>query len=110
MLGVFIVCRGNASVNVRKGIYCLDDPFQGVALYRLDDDRCAKTFGVVRKRTQPRTRQVCFVNDAGFVVSGSDHGIIYVFDQWSDNKIVDELNVGNADWVQTITVGSILYL
>ncbi|KAF7369713.1 WD40 repeat-like protein [Mycena venus] len=94
---------GNASVNVRKGIYCLDDPFQGVALYRLDDDRRAKTFEVTRKRNSARARQVCFANDAGFVVSGSDHGKIYVFDRWSDNKIVDELNVGNADWVQTIT-------
>ncbi|KAF7335734.1 WD40 repeat-like protein [Mycena venus] len=94
---------GNASVNVRKGIYCLDDPFQGVALYRLDDDRRAKTFEVTRKRNSACARQVCFANDAGFVVSGSDHGKIYVFDRWSDNKIVDELNVGNADWVQTIT-------
>ncbi|KAF7324373.1 WD40 repeat-like protein [Mycena venus] len=101
---------GNASVNVRKGIYCLDDPFQGVALYRLDDDRRAKTFEVTRKRNSARARQVCFANDAGFVVSGSDHGKIYVFDRWSDNKIVDELNVGNADWVQTITVGRILSL
>ncbi|KAF7334172.1 WD40 repeat-like protein [Mycena venus] len=37
---------GNAIVNSRKGLLCFDDPSQGAALYRLDDEHRVITFSV----------------------------------------------------------------
>lgn len=38
------------------------------------------------------------------VVGGSDHGIVYVFDRMTGNKL-DELKVAERGMVQTVTVG-----
>lgn len=38
------------------------------------------------------------------VVGGSDHGVVYVFDRMTSNKL-DELRVAEGGMVQTITVG-----
>jgi hypothetical protein len=48
-------------------------------------------------------RQVDFLEECKFIVSGSDHGIVYVFDHRSGD-IVDELRVDPREWVQTIAV------
>jgi hypothetical protein len=37
------------------------------------------------------------------IVSGSDHGIVYVFDRRSGERL-DELQVDAGDWVQTVLV------
>ncbi|KAF7359704.1 hypothetical protein MVEN_00694900 [Mycena venus] len=94
---------GNAIVNSRKGLLCFDDPSQGAALYRLDDEHRVITFSVKMAKADLKPRQVCFANDGGFVVSGSDHGIVYVFDRWT-GEIMDELGVAEGDWVQIVTI------
>ncbi|KAJ7348488.1 quinon protein alcohol dehydrogenase-like superfamily [Mycena albidolilacea] len=97
---------GNASINSRKGLLCVDDPFQGVAIYRLDDKHRVSTFNIKVTQPEPRPRQVRFANDGGFVVSGSDHGVVYIFDRWT-GEILDKLGMGTADWVQTVTTADI---
>ncbi|KAJ7850512.1 WD40-repeat-containing domain protein, partial [Mycena olivaceomarginata] len=97
---------GHASINSRKGLLCVDDPFQGVAIYRLDDEHRVSTFNIKVTQPEPRPRQVRFANDGGFVVSGSDHGVVYIFDRWT-GEILDELGMGTADWVQTVTTADI---
>ncbi|KAJ7740784.1 WD40-repeat-containing domain protein, partial [Mycena olivaceomarginata] len=79
---------GHASINSRKGLLCVDDPFQGVAIYRLDDEHRVSTFNIKVTQPEPRPRQVRFANDGGFVVSGSDHGVVYIFDRWT-GEILD---------------------
>ncbi|KAJ7501704.1 quinon protein alcohol dehydrogenase-like superfamily, partial [Mycena galericulata] len=74
---------GDANVHSRKGFFCLDDPFQGVALYRLDDEHRVKTFEIKTTKSYARPRQVCFADDGSCVVSGSDHGTVYIFDRWT---------------------------
>ncbi|KAK7000155.1 WD40 repeat-like protein [Favolaschia claudopus] len=93
---------GDASVNVGKGLFVIDDPHQGVGLYRIDDSRRLKTFEIPQTQENPRPRQVCFADDAKLIVCGSDHGVAFVFDRWNE-QIVDELYFGAADWLQTIT-------
>ncbi|KAK7059490.1 WD40 repeat-like protein [Favolaschia claudopus] len=92
---------GDASVNISKGLFCIDDPHQGVAIYRINDLRRLKTLGIKTKKALPRARNVCFADDAKLVVSGSDHGVGYIFDRWSE-QVVDELYFGVNDWLQTI--------
>ncbi|KAF9457838.1 hypothetical protein BDZ94DRAFT_1325982 [Collybia nuda] len=65
---------GNAAVNPKRGVFCVDDPLQGVALYRLDSGARVRTYEVTAKKT-PRPRQVTFAEDCSVILSGSDHGV-----------------------------------
>jgi WD40 repeat protein len=80
----------------------MDEPSSGTNLYRLEDHTRVKTFPVAVTK-QKRLRQVDFLEECKFIVSGSDHGIVYVFDRRS-GEIVDELRVDPREWVQTIAV------
>ena len=49
---------------------------------------------------------MCFSNQCGDIVCGSDHGVVYVFNRRS-GEVVDELRVDRTEWVQTVTVSII---
>ena len=86
-------------VNVAENVFIVDDPSQGVGLFRLDGTR-SKTFAV--KETKGwRPRQVTFGDEGRSVISGSDHGVVYIFDRRS-RETVDELSLGLECWVQTV--------
>ncbi|KAE9393898.1 hypothetical protein BT96DRAFT_923807 [Gymnopus androsaceus JB14] len=87
-----------------KGVFAIDDPAQGVGLYRMDCTRL-RTFPVKVHKTW-RPRQICFGEDCKLIISGSDHGVVYVFDRRS-GEAVDELTEGRNEWVQTVLATSI---
>ncbi|KAJ7721259.1 hypothetical protein DFH07DRAFT_972336 [Mycena maculata] len=91
---------GDIALDVRKGVLCMDEPSSGTNLYRLEDHTRVKTFPVAVTKRQ-RLRQVDFLDECKFIVSGSDHGIVYIFDRRS-GEIVDELRVDSHEWVQTV--------
>ncbi|KAJ7253303.1 WD40-repeat-containing domain protein [Mycena haematopus] len=93
---------GSADYNQRRGVFCIDDPFQGTVLYRADTETRVRTFEVKLTKPSPRPRQVCFADDCSSVVSGSDHGVVYIFDRRS-GETVDTLRIDANDWVQTVT-------
>ena len=99
---ITVGCSGNAQVNSVRGVFCIDDPAQGAALYRLDSGARVRTYPVAVKKGM-RPRQVSFAEDCSTIVSGSDHGVVYIFDRRS-GEIVDELEMGQDDWMQTILV------
>jgi len=90
-----------------KGVFAIDDPAQGVGLYRMDCIRL-RTFPVKVHKTW-RPRQICFGEDCKLIISGSDHGVVYVFDRRS-GEAVDELTVGRNEWVQTVLVSAVSIL
>ncbi|SJL14553.1 uncharacterized protein ARMOST_18016 [Armillaria ostoyae] len=77
---------GNAAMDCEKDVFCLDDPAQGVMLYRLLDG-------------------VAFAENCRAIVSGSDHGVVYVFERRDSN--VHQLDTGMEDHVQTVTTANI---
>lgn len=91
---VLIFPSGNAAVNARRGVFCVDDPFQGVALYRLDSGARVRTCEVRAKKT-PRPRHVDFAEDCSMIISGSDHGVVYMFDRRT-GQVIDKLKAGNS--------------
>jgi hypothetical protein len=93
---------GDAVVNAKKGVFCIDEPTEGVALYRLDSGARIRTFPIRVTRSE-RPRQVSFTEDCSVIVSGSDHGVVYVFDRRSGD-VVDRLRLDADDWIQTVTV------
>ena len=50
-------------------------------------------------------KQAAFGEKGHIIVGGSDHGIVYVFDQMTGNKMV-ELRVAEQGMVQTVAVGA----
>jgi WD40 repeat protein len=51
---------------------------------------------------------VCFADDARIIVTGSDHGLVYVFDRKS-GRCLDTLKHANEGGVQTITMSEVLF-
>lgn len=51
-----------------------------------------------------RPRQISFLEDCKFILSGSDHGAVYIFDRRSGN-MVDELRDG-GDRIQALAVSA----
>jgi hypothetical protein len=93
---------GNADINVKKDVFIIDDPSQGAALHRFQSKAKVRTYNVKVTKTM-RVRQVVFAEDCRFIVIGSDHGKVYVFDRRSGD-IIDELEMSTNSWVQTVTV------
>ncbi|KAG6849546.1 hypothetical protein H0H93_007561 [Arthromyces matolae] len=92
---------GSVAINPQKGVFCIDDPTEGVGLFRLDSGSRHRTFPVPVKRSW-RPRQVCFAaEDCSVIVSGSDHGIIYVFNRRTGDTM-HKLEIANGNWVQTV--------
>ncbi|KAK0431138.1 Quino protein amine dehydrogenase [Armillaria borealis] len=92
---------GHATVNTAKDVFSIDDPSEGIALYRIVDGAKVKTLPVKTTKTL-WLRQVAFTQDSKIVMSGSNHGIIYVFERRDGS--VSKLTTEGTAWVQTITV------
>ncbi|KAJ7044224.1 WD40-repeat-containing domain protein [Mycena alexandri] len=94
----------DASIDASKSSMCLADPIYGVSVHRLEDDglRKVKSFKVPATKKRTRVRKVSFANQFREIVSGSDHGLIYVFDR-KDGHTVDVLRIDKVKWAQTVT-------
>ncbi|KAJ7056023.1 WD40-repeat-containing domain protein [Mycena amicta] len=91
---------GDVALDAAKGVLCMDDPSTGVNLYRLADRELIKSFSVPVKKFQ-RIRQVRLLNGCTSIVSGSDHGTVYVYDRRS-GSLVAELRLHPNEWTATI--------
>lgn len=90
---------GSAAINSPQGVFCIDDPSQGICVYSLDSHELIRTLAI--PATLWRPRKISFHQaDGSAIVCGSDHGCVYVLDHTS-GRTVDVLHIGN-DWVQTV--------
>lgn len=97
---------GYANMNTKRNLFCIDDPKNGAALFRLCEDKviAMRKFSVPETQTNIRARGVDFTTEDENIVMGSDHGRIYVFNMWS-GKVLCRLDAGSRlSRVQTITV------
>nr|GAT44991.1 predicted protein [Mycena chlorophos] len=86
--------------------FLIDEPAIGAVLYRFEDRARIAAFPVPVRRKK-RARKVAFAEEGKLVVSGSDHGVVYVFDRMGENpEPFDELQVDASKWVQTVLVRS----
>jgi hypothetical protein len=86
---------------VKEDAIILDDVSQGIALYKLSTTDRVKTFSV--PSSQCRSRHISFYDGGSAIITGSDHGNVYIFDRRT-GKVQDIINIGVQDWVQSITV------
>ncbi|KAJ7493942.1 WD40-repeat-containing domain protein [Mycena latifolia] len=97
---------GDAAFNWKDGVFCIDDPASGPALFHVSDQIKSKTYEINRKRKNGRPRKVCFGEQGSIIICGSDHGCVYVFDTHS-GETLDTLSVGSSEWVQVIATAEI---
>ncbi|KAJ7110439.1 hypothetical protein C8R44DRAFT_883587 [Mycena epipterygia] len=98
---------GDAAVNWKEGILCLDDPAAGPTLFRLTDQTKARMFEIPWEREyEVRPRHVRFAENGLAVISGSDHGVVYVFETRTGD-LLQKLEVGVSQWVQAIATAEI---
>jgi WD40 repeat protein len=79
----------------------VDDVSQGVAVFKLSTTDRLKTFDV--PFTTSRLRTVAFHDGNSAIITGSDHGKVYVFDRRTGD-VIDTIDIGIKDWVQSIAV------
>ncbi|KAJ6543231.1 WD40-repeat-containing domain protein [Mycena vulgaris] len=92
---------GDAAFNWRDGVFCLDDPACGPALFRISDQVKAKMYEIEQQRKNGRPRKVRFGEHGATIICGSDHGCVYVFDTRSGKRL-ETLSVGSSEWVQVV--------
>ncbi|KAJ3717358.1 hypothetical protein C8R42DRAFT_644612 [Lentinula raphanica] len=91
---------GHAILNTKDDALILDDVSEGVALFKMGGTERVKTFEVPHREC--RSRNVAFLDGTSTIVSGSDHGAIYMFDRRT-GEVTDRIHVGIRDWVQSIS-------
>ncbi|KAJ7771204.1 WD40-repeat-containing domain protein [Mycena olivaceomarginata] len=74
----------------------------GPTLIRISDQMKIRQFATMSQRkNEVRPRHVRFGEHGTVIVSGSDHGTVYVFDTRS-GQTLQKLPMGSAEWVQTV--------
>ncbi|KAL0564996.1 hypothetical protein V5O48_017037, partial [Marasmius crinis-equi] len=97
---------GHASCTAVKGFYLVDNIFNGATLYRMSDHSLLKEYAVPRKQQIAYPKQAVFGEDSSIVISGSDHGTVYVF-ELREGKLVQELDTRTGNWVQALTTSKV---
>jgi hypothetical protein len=93
-------------MNLKQDVLCMDDPYEGIALCRLTSGDRTTTFLVpaTTLMTRHQVRNVIFHDeDCSQVVTGSDHGAVYVFERRT-KAVIDVLRTGRSEWVQCVAV------
>ncbi|KAJ7197090.1 WD40-repeat-containing domain protein [Mycena haematopus] len=98
---------GSAVVDWREGVLCLNDPYVGPALFRHADQTKARSFEVPRELPgDPLSSDVCFGEKGSTIVTGSDHGTVYVFDIRSGDT-VQKLETGRSKRIKAVATAEI---
>ncbi|KAJ3859060.1 hypothetical protein EV359DRAFT_68492, partial [Lentinula novae-zelandiae] len=71
----------------------------GVVLFKISGLERVRTFAVPSR--ERRSRNVAFHDNGNTLITGSDHGVIYVFDRRTGD-VVDTIYMGVEDWVQSV--------
>lgn len=73
----------------------------------MDDATRLKVLEVPRKKDLAAPKQVALAEDCTVIVSGSDHGIVYVFDR-KTGGLLQRLKTRKDTWVQAVAVSSVV--
>ncbi|KAI0782287.1 hypothetical protein C8Q75DRAFT_737585 [Abortiporus biennis] len=102
-LGTFM----SASIIMKYNIVIIDNVDGSLDLHHLNSGKCIRTFLTEQVRKHV-LRQIAFIENGKFVISGSDCGVIYIFDRKTGSKEQVLCHSANKnDLVQTIVVQEI---
>lgn len=95
---------GNVAINYRRGHFIIDNTVDGFTVLELGDKKFVRSLstGIPSKRLP---KQVAVSEEGRIVVGGSDHGVVYVFEE-STGSVLDVLSHEEQGLVQTIEVST----
>ncbi|KAG1825159.1 hypothetical protein EV424DRAFT_1279667, partial [Suillus variegatus] len=97
-----ILYSGHAVVYSKRGVFIVDNATDGFTLYRLEGDgEPLRTFATGLPSVSV-PKQVAFGEEGKVVVGGSDHGLVYIFDQ-KTGETLETLHHADTGLVQTIS-------
>ncbi|KAJ6472997.1 WD40-repeat-containing domain protein [Mycena sanguinolenta] len=98
---------GGTAVDWSEGFFCLSDPYTGPALFRHANQTKTCSFEVPRElQGGPSSTDVCFGEKGSTIVTGSDHGKVYVFDVRSGDTI-QTLETGRTKRVKAVVTAEV---
>ncbi|KAJ7676495.1 quinon protein alcohol dehydrogenase-like superfamily [Mycena olivaceomarginata] len=97
---------GDAQVDWKEGVVLFDDIFSGPSLWQYHDYTRVKMYYIRGTRDYGRIRNVRFAEGATAVVCGSDHGLVYVFNLQTGERL-QKLDTGSGEWVQAIATAEV---
>ncbi len=96
---------GSAVVDWAQGLICLNDPFFGPGLFHYANQTKVRSFEVRREMPgNAYANDVRFGENGSTIVTGSDHGLVYVFDTRSGDTL-QKLATSRAKRIKAIAVG-----
>jgi hypothetical protein len=104
MSRVLIHISGDVAINYHRGHFVVDNTVDGFTVLELGDKTFVRNLstGISSKRLP---KQVTISEGGRIVVGGSDHGIVYVFEE-STGTILDVLSHEEQGLVQAIEVSA----
>ncbi|KAG1843965.1 hypothetical protein F4604DRAFT_1547576, partial [Suillus subluteus] len=93
---------GHAAVYSKQGIFIVDNATDGFTLYRLEGDGEPVRMFATGLPSMSVPKQVVFREEGKVVVGGSDHGLVYIFDQ-KTGQTLETLHHADTGLVQTIS-------
>ena len=96
---------GNADIDLERRLCVVDNVGNGFDIYKIDSGHFVRTF-VTREPIKTYPKGVAFANHCQAVVTGSDHGQVYIFNR-KTGQIIKSLKHGKRDGVQTIDVSNL---
>jgi hypothetical protein len=103
--------RGSAAVDCLRNEVAIDNVLNGFDVHHLDTGAWKRAFST-RDSTRKFPKQVAFGEMRQVVVGGSDHGVVYVFNQKTAAvvQILQHSDQKMVQMVQTVTVSTSLPL
>ncbi|KAF7295900.1 Ras-GAP domain-containing protein [Mycena chlorophos] len=96
------------AVNTRDGMLCLDDPHNGPVLMDMASKATLRTLKVPGERKSSklplRPKKVAFGEDGSILVTGSDKGVVFVYDTAGSDQPIQKLQLGLGDEGRTQVV------
>ncbi|KAJ6491150.1 WD40-repeat-containing domain protein [Mycena sanguinolenta] len=93
---------GGTAVDWSGGVFCVSNPYTGPTLFRHANQTKTRSFEVPQElRGGPSSTDVCFGGKGSTIVTGSDHGKVYVFDIRSGDAI-QTLETGHTKRVKAV--------
>ena len=79
------------------------DKEEGIALFKNAQRVRQRTYQIPSMQTERKRRKVALLEDGSGLMSGSDHGLVYIFNRRTGR--IDQLQVGGTgEWVQSMEV------
>ncbi|KAJ7834561.1 WD40-repeat-containing domain protein [Mycena olivaceomarginata] len=97
---------GDARADWKEGLVLFDDIHSGPSLWRYHDYTRIRMYYIRCDRKYGRVRNVRFAEGGNIVVCGSDHGLVYIFNLQTGERL-QKLALETTEWVQVIATAEV---